>query len=137
MYQKIMIPVDLEYADQLEKALAICADLAKLYNAELFVVGVSVAAPSAFGRDPTGHAHKLESFAAEQTQKRGVQFVAKAVTTPDPVGGLDNALKKAAAEIETDLVVMASHVPGFFEHIVASHAGYVASHTGLSVFVVR
>jgi hypothetical protein len=32
---------------------------------------------------------------------------------------------------------MASHVPGLPEHIFASNAGAVASHAGMSVFVVR
>jgi len=43
----------------------------------------------------------------------------------------------AAKEAGCDLVVMASHVPGFREHILSSNAGYVASHAPISVFVVR
>jgi nucleotide-binding universal stress UspA family protein len=137
MYQKIMIPVDLAHADKLEKALATSTDLAKLYNGELFVVGVTSSAPGVVAHNPTEYAQKLEAFAAEQTKQRGVPFAAKAVTSPDPAIDLDDALKATAAEIGADLVVMASHVPGFMEHIIASRAGYLASHTGISVFVVR
>jgi nucleotide-binding universal stress UspA family protein len=137
MYHIIMIPVDLGHAGQLDKALATSADLAKLYNAELFVVGVTSSAPGAVAHNPAEYAQKLEAFAAEQTKQRGIRFAAKAVTSPDPAVDLDDALKATAAEIGADLVVMASHVPGFMEHVFASNAGYLASHTGISVFVVR
>jgi len=32
---------------------------------------------------------------------------------------------------------MASHEPGFFEHIFSSHGGYIAQHAKVSVLVVR
>jgi nucleotide-binding universal stress UspA family protein len=32
---------------------------------------------------------------------------------------------------------MGSHVPGFAEHLFSSNAGYLASHTDISVFIVR
>jgi nucleotide-binding universal stress UspA family protein len=137
MYHIIMIPVDLEHAGQLDKALATSVDLARLYNAELFMVGVTSSAPGAVAHNPAEYAQKLEAFAAEQTKRHGIQFSARAVTSPDPAIDLDDALKATATEIGADLVVMASHVPGFIEHIFASRAGYLASHTGISVFVVR
>jgi nucleotide-binding universal stress UspA family protein len=137
MYHIIMIPVDLEHVGQLDKALATSVDLARLYDAELFVVGVTSSAPGAVAHNPTEYAQKLEAFAAEQTKQRGIQFSAKAVTSPDPAIDLDDTLKATAAEIGADLVIMASHVPSFIEYIFASRAGYLASHTGISVFVVR
>jgi nucleotide-binding universal stress UspA family protein len=44
---------------------------------------------------------------------------------------------KAIDKIGADLVVMASHKPGFLEHIFSSHGGYIAQHATCSVFVVR
>ena len=35
------------------------------------------------------------------------------------------------------LIIMASHVPGFRDYVFASNSGYLASHTDLSIFVVR
>ncbi len=137
MYKSIMIPVDLEHTDTLEKALATAADLAKHYHAELHAVGVTTSAPGVVAHNPTEYTQKLEIFAADQTAKYGVDFRAKAMVSHDPAVDLDDTLKQAASEIGTDLVVMASHVPGFFDYIFASRAGYLASHTSLSVLVVR
>lgn len=132
-----MIPVDLEHADQLEKALATAADLAKHYDAELHAVGVTHAAPGGVAHNPSEYAQKLEAFAVDQTAKHGLDFKTKVMISHDPAVDLDDTLKRAASEIGADLVVMASHVPGFFNYIFASRAGYLASHTSLSVFVVR
>ncbi len=137
MYKTIMIPVDLEHADQLEKALATGADLAKHYHAALHAVGVTSAAPGVVAHNPSEYADKLEAFAAKQTARHGVDFKAKAMVSHDPAVDLDETLKRAATEIGADLVVMASHVPGFFDYVFASRAGYLASHSDLSVFVVR
>ena len=50
---------------------------------------------------------------------------------------IDDVLQKAVQELNTDLVVMASHVPGLKEYVLASRAGYLASHAEISVMVVR
>ena len=137
MYKTIMIPVDLEHSNQLDKALATSADLAKHYGAELYAVGVTMSAPSAVAHNPSEYAQKLEAFSAEQTTKHGVPFKAKAMISHDTAVDLDDTLRKAGSEIGADLVVMASHVPGFIDYVFASRAGYFASHSDLSVFVVR
>lgn len=137
MYKTIMIPVDLEHSDQLEKALATGADLAKHYGAQLYAVSVTSTAPGPVAGHPSDYAQKLEVFSAEQTAMRGVQFKTKVMVSHDPPADLENTLKKAGSEIGADLVVMASHVPGFLEYIFSSRAGYLASHSDLSVFVVR
>ena len=137
MYKTIMTPVDLEHEDQLDKALATAADLAKHYGAALYAVGVTAAAPSRIAHNPTEYAAKLDAFAQAQTTKRGVAFEPLAKVSHDPAVDIDDTLEKAAEEIGADLVVMASHVPGFADYIFASRAGYLASHSHLSVFVVR
>lgn len=137
MYSTIMIPVDLEHADRLEKAITTAADLAKHYKARLHAVGVTGSAPGAVAHNPQEYAEKLQQFAADQSSAHGVEFVAKAMTSADPAVDLDDTLKRAASELSADLVIMASHVPGFIDYIFASRAGYLASHSDLSVFVVR
>lgn len=137
MYSTIMVPVDLEHTNQLGKAIATAADLAKHYKASLHVVGVTSSAPGAVAHNPDEYAEKLQQFAADQTSAHGIEFAAKAMISPDPAVDLDDTLKKAASELSADLVVMASHVPGFIDYIFASRAGYLASHSDLSVFVVR
>ena len=137
MYRKIIVPVDLGHADKIEKALAVSADLARHYHAELHYVGVTTSAPGAVAHNPAEFAEKLKAFAAEQGAARGVDIQADAVTSPDPVRDLDDTLRRTVDELGADLVVMASHVPGFADHIFSSNAGYLASHASVSVLVVR
>ncbi len=137
MYRKIMVPVDLHHTDKLNKALATAADLSKHYQAPVQLVAVTTSAPSSIAHNPEEFSAKLQAFAASEGAKYGVDFGAHAVTSPDPSIDLDDRLGREATDIGADLIVMASHVPGFAEHIFSSNAGYLAAHTSISVFVVR
>ncbi|MEQ9608917.1 MAG: universal stress protein [Kiloniellaceae bacterium] len=137
MYRKIMVPVDLSHREKLEKAVATAADLAKHYEVPLQMVAVTASAPGSVAHNPKEFAAKLAEYAAAEGSKYGVDIGAHAVTSPDPAIDLDDKLGREAHDIGADLIVMASHVPGFAEHLFSSNAGYLASHTDISVFVVR
>lgn len=137
MYQKIMVPVDLRHPEKLDKALTTAADLAKLYDALLQLVAVTVTNPTEVAHNPKEFTAKLDEYAAAQTARHGVTFGAHAITSPDPTIDLDERLGREANDIGADLIVMASHVPGFAEYIFSSNAGYLASHAKISVFIVR
>ena len=133
MYHKIALPVDLAHTDHLDKAISTATDFAKHYNASLTFVAVTAATPSEVAHNPT----EFSKFAAEQSVAHGVEISVKMAICHDPAVELDEALSKAFHETGVDLVVMASHVPGFREYIFSSNAGYLASHTDLSVMIVR
>lgn len=137
MYHKIVVPVALAHTDRVEKALATAADLAKHYDASLHLVGVTAPAPDEVSHNAEEFKQKLSDFAAEQSTSRGVEFNAHTIVTPDPATELDRCLDRYIHEIGADLVVMASHVPGFRDYVFASNAGFLASHTDISVLVVR
>lgn len=137
MYAAIMVPVDLSHIDRLDKALTSAADLAKHYGAAITVVGVTAAAPGTVAHNPAEYAAKLQAFADALAAEHGVPVTAAAYTSHDPTRDLDKTLLAAAKEQGTDLIVMASHVPGLPEHIFTSHGGGVAAHAPVSVFVVR
>ena len=137
MYGKILVPIDLRHTDKLEKALKVSADLSKLYDADVHFVSVTSGAPSEVAHNRQEFDEKLRAFADEQSEKLGIPIDTETVTTPDPARELDDALDGAVHELGADLVVMASHVPGFAEHIFASNAGYLAEHTDVSVMSVR
>lgn len=136
-FRHIMVPVDLAHRDKLDKALSVAADLGKRYGAPVTLVGAAAPEPSAVARTFAEFAGKLQALADEEAVKSGVETKAKAVDCPDPRRDLDDALAGAAEEIGADLVVMASHVPTFADHVLASNAGALASHTEASVFIVR
>jgi nucleotide-binding universal stress UspA family protein len=132
-----MVPIDLSHLDKLGKAVSTAVDLAKLYGSSIHLVAVTAATPSAVAHNPKEFAEKLARYADEQAEQYGVTVESKALTSHDPAVDLDHTLSQAAKELQADLVVMASHVPAFAEHVIASNAGYLASHLGISVFVVR
>ena len=137
MYSKIMVPVDLAHADKLGKALATAADLAKHYGVPVCYVGVTTATPSEVAHNPAEFAEKLEAFGQAEAAKHGLLATTASYAGHDPTIDLDATLLKAVGDTGADLVVMQSHLPGFVEHIFASNAGYLASHSSVSVFVVR
>jgi len=137
MFTKIMVPVDLAHAATVEKAIQIAADLARLHNAEIFLVGVTDTAPGSVAHDPAEYQQKLEQFAADHSSRHGCSMAAKVVICNDPAAELDEALEDYGKEINVDLVVMASHLPGFMDHLFHSRAGHLATHTDISVFIVR
>jgi nucleotide-binding universal stress UspA family protein len=137
MFKKVMVPVDLRHTEKLEKALATAADLSKHYHAPVQLVGVTSSAPSSVAHNPEEYKAKLRAYAEKEGEKLGCSFGAHAITSPDPTIDLDEALGREAHDIGADLVIMASHVPGFAEHLFSSNAGYLASHSDISVFVVR
>lgn len=137
MYKSIMVPVDLEHKDKLGKALSVAGLMAKEFSASLTLVGVTAPAPSAVAHNPEEFAEKLKAFGDEQSGVLGLTVETKAVTSPDPARDLDDTLDKVAHELGADLVVMGTHMPGIYEHVFNSNAGYLASHSDISVFVVR
>jgi nucleotide-binding universal stress UspA family protein len=137
MYKKIMVPVDLAHVEQLDKALTTAADLSKHYGIPLCYVGVTAATPGPVAHTPAEFSAKLEEFAKARSESDGIEASSKAYTSHDPAIDLEDTLMKAVHETGADLVVMATHMPGFPEHLFASNAGYVASHADVSVMVVR
>lgn len=137
LFNKIMVPVDLAHGECLQKAMTTAADMAKHYDIPICLVGVTAETPTEVAHSPKEYAEKLERFGAAQAKERGVRIETAAYPSHDPSVDLDRMLLGAAADTESDLIVMASHVPGFPEHIFGSHAGAVAAHAGVSVFVIR
>ncbi len=137
MYKKILVPVDLTHADQLEKALQTAADLSRHYGAPICYVGVTPEAPSPVARNPTEFAQKLEAFGQAQAARHGLTATTKSYSATDPAIDINKTLVTAVKESGADLVVMASHVPNVTDYIWPSHGGWVAEHSEASVFVVR
>lgn len=137
MFSKIMVPVDLQHTDRVERAIKAAADLAKQSDGELILAGVTTPEPSAAAHNPAEYAEKLSVYAKEQSASHGVTFKPEALMGHDVAVDLDKVLMKAIEDDGVDCVVMASHKPGMMEHIFASNAGYLANHAPVSVFVVR
>ncbi|HKL62600.1 MAG TPA: universal stress protein [Woeseiaceae bacterium] len=137
LYRHIGVPVDMAHREKLGKALTTAMELARCYDARVTLVAVTSPAPGEAAHNPKEFRAKLAAFAAELAEDAGVPVDAQTEVIGDPAADLDKALDRQFHELGVDLVVMASHVPGFREYIFHSNAGFLASHTDLSVFVVR
>ncbi len=137
MLKSIMLPVDLAHEEMLTDAVDAAVAMAKLKKANLTVVGVTSSAPTDVAHNPKEFEAKLKAFAEKIEKESHIVVRTQSLVDVDVSADLGSVLIKAAEDIGTDLIVMASHVPGFMEHIFASNAGYVASHAKCSVYVVR
>lgn len=137
MFKQIMVPVDLQHIDQLEKSLTVAADLSKHYEASICYVGVTNEQPGPISHNPAEFEDKLDEFANEQAILRGVNATSRAFIGHDLVADVDDVLLKAVKEVGADLVIMASHVPTLVNYIWPSNGGKIAAHSDAAVFVVR
>lgn len=137
MFKTILVPVDLEHADKLAKALDIAAGLALQNGAALHVVGVASPLPGAGAHTPGEYAEKLAAFAARTGEPHGLEVTPHALTVSDPAVEANAAILNQAEALGADLLVMATRVPGFAERLFSSHGNYIASHASMSVFLVR
>ena len=138
MYTRILVPVDLDNAEGLGKALDLAGQTAKEHNAEVLYVDVVDAVPTPSPQTEGERLSKaLTAFAGEQAERHGIATSGEITLRSDLHMNVGSDIVRTANENDCDLIIMASHVPGFKEHIFSSNAGYVASHAKMSVFVVR
>ena len=137
MFRKIMVPVDLAHLDIIEPSLQVAADQARRDGAEVCYIAVTATTPGSVAHTPEEYQRKLEAFAHERAEVHGQAVTARVITTPDPVADLDDVLIDAIDEVGADLVVMSTHPPKHLDVVIPSHGGKVATHSRVSVFLVR
>ena len=137
MAAPIMVPVDLQHKEGLEKAINKAVALGKTDGAPLIIVSVTEPGATTIAKSEAEYHVKLEAYAKELAEQHGIAVTANPVHSVDVVAELGDTLIGTASDLGVDTIVMASHVPGFIEHIFSSNAGYVANHAKCSVYVVR
>lgn len=137
MFTNIMVPVDLAHLEALEPALDVVANMAKQYDTRITYVSVTANTPSSIARTPQEYEQKLEAFAQERHKVHGQPVSIKVYGSTDPVANIDSLLEKAIAEVNADLVMMATHLPRHLDIVMPSHGGKLATHTDVSVFLIR
>ncbi|WP_102109626.1 universal stress protein [Oceaniglobus roseus] len=136
-YDHIMVPVDLEHADRLGKAIDTAKDLARQSGAKLTFVAVTSELPGRVAHSPEEFDRKLAGFAERQAEGLDAAVGSKSYVAHDPAVEIDDILHDATRDLGADLVVMASHVPNVADAIWPSHGGKMASKADVSVFIVR
>jgi len=139
MFRQILVPVDLDEPSSWSKAIPAARALADAFDARLTVMTVIT------DRDATSEAawsainygalvDKTTTHLANLADRElGKDKAAVRVGS----GSIYAAILDAAADIEADLIVMASHRPAMRDFLIGANASRVARHARCSVMIVR
>ncbi|MFW5679223.1 MAG: universal stress protein [Pseudomonadota bacterium] len=141
MFRSILVPVDLATASGKRRALAMAADLAQRYGAELHVMTVI---PD-FGMSIVGSFFD-EGFA--QRAQREVEAQLETFCKEHLPEGLDcrrhvargsvyDQILRLQQRLDCDCIVMGSHRPELKDYLLGPNAARVVRHAPCSVLVVR
>ncbi len=142
MYDKILLPIDLNEQASWERALPTALALCKTFDAELHIVSVlpDYHMPLVGGFFPPDFSEKAHAALSEAQHK----FVAEHVPQEVHVGCIVasgspyEGIIKAAKALPADLVVMASHNRrNLADYLVGPNAEHVMRHAGMSVMIIR
>ncbi len=134
MFKHIMIPIDLHMPPEVQKATEVASEMAKWQGAKITVVSVSGTDPAQSDNAVDAQLAEIASALAAQS---GAQVNTHNIHSVDVAIEVDRDLTSAAEEIGADLIVVGTHTPRITDYILSSHAGYLAKHAKVSVFVVR
>ncbi len=137
MYTHIMFPVDLHLPPEVRKAADVAAEIAKWQDAKITVVSVTGTQPGDPVQTDAAINEELQGFADELAKSGGTEVAYRNIHSVDVAAEVDGDLMRAAEEIGADLIVVGTHAPRITDYIFSSHAGYLAKHAKVSVFVVR
>jgi nucleotide-binding universal stress UspA family protein len=140
MFNRILVPVDVEQPSSWERALPVGLQLAKDYDAELHVVTVV----PAFGMSVVGSYFPADfEKKAITSAKRRLEDIINAAVPGEDIkmhvahGTIYEELLAAAETLGVDLIVMSSHRPELKDYLIGPNAARVVRHATQSVFVVR
>ncbi|HCA24887.1 MAG TPA: universal stress protein UspA [Pseudomonas sp.] len=142
MYNKILLPIDLNHKQSWDKALPTALNFCQTYDASLHIITVlpDFGLPLVGGFFPREYAEKakkaisgdLKAFVAEQVPK-GVK-VQRIVAD----GKAYEAILRVAKKLDVDLIVMASHKRKRLEdYLLGTNALRVVQQSRRSVMIVR
>lgn len=140
MLRRILVPVDVEQDWIIEPAVAEAGRLAAALPSELFLLYVLPDVPlgylapemrsAAYERLKYIAAQRMAVFATRHAQGIAAKMIVRE-------GSPANQILAVAKEVDADLIVMSSHVPGLSDYILGSVAGKVLRYANCSVLIVR
>lgn len=141
MFKSILLPVDLATEASWKKALPAALDMARIYNAPIHVVSVL---PD-FGMSIVGSYFKddFEDKALDDFGHKLADWVRSHMPNEVEVhphvlhGSIYAEIVRAADELDTDLIVMASHRPELSDYLLGPNAARIVRHSNRTVLLVR
>ena len=138
MYRNILLAVDLDEPGSWARALPTGIALAHAFSARLTICSVVRDAEAALEAEwsPIGYREMLD---AAKVRLAGIASDADApsIAVEVATGTICGGILDIAERISADLIVLASHAPGFSDRLWGANAARVARSAGCSVLIVR
>jgi len=143
MFQKIVVPVDLEEESSWRKTLPVAMDYARHTEAELHVMTV---VPDHLLRMtvvaqliPAGHEQKLMEDAQERLASLVETNISDELTVRQAVrgGSVYKEILRYARDAQADLIIMTAHRPEISDYLLGPNAAQVVRHADCSVWTIR
>jgi nucleotide-binding universal stress UspA family protein len=141
MFRSILLPVDLAENTGKRYALAVAADMAARYDANLTVLTVipdfGMSIVGAFFDD--GFAERAMTETRQRLRAFCSEHVPAGLRVREEVrrGPIYDQVLRAAGELGCDCIVMGSHRPELKDYLLGPNAARVVRHAPCSVMVVR
>lgn len=141
MFQKLLVPLDLEQSSSWEQALPAALELRAASGGELHILTVVPVIEMSIVASyfPADYEAKMVESARERLSKLVAECVPPGVSATEHValGPIYDTILKTAESIGADLIVMASHRPELKDYLIGANAARVVRHSKRSVLVVR
>ncbi len=135
----ILVPIDIAEEKAGAAALRLGRDMAKMYGGKLVLLNVVEQVPGYVVAQLPEDFHRGAIADAgarlkEMAREHGLADAAEIVIRE---GHAPSEILAVATDIEADLIVVASHAPGFTDYLLGSVAARVVRHAQCSVMVAR
>ncbi len=142
MYQKILLPVDLNEESSWKKALPTAITLCETFGASLHIVTVlpEFKMPMVGAYFPKNFSQKAHEAISEAQHAFIKAHIPESISTQSVIvdGSPWEAIIKAGKRLDVDLIVMASHNKRkFVDYVLGPNAEHVVHHAKMSVMIVR
>lgn len=142
MYQKILLPVDLNEESSWKKALPVATTLCQTFGASLHLVSVlpEFTMPMVGAYFPKDFSEKAHLAMKQALINFTEAQVPDGIQTQNVIvdGSPWEAIIKVGKKLDADLIVMASHTKRkFADYVLGPNAEHVVHHAKVSVMIVR
>ena len=139
MFKTILVPVDVSQLDGAINALSLAKDMASARGGKIVLLNVIEEIPNYIAAEIPAEIFETANQRAqtEMTAFAEREGLAGDVEIVIRRGHAGRDILEFADERKADMIVMASHDPGFADYFLGSTAGHVVRHAHCSVLVAR
>lgn len=140
MYKNILVPIDLDTPEIVDRSLGVAHALANAGGAQLRLINVQPLVPvSLLGYLPPSFDEDMQREAEKKLAEISgkLSFPSGALSTVVRYGAVYPEVLAEAEDWGADLIIVGSHRPGMATYLLGSSAAAIVRHAKCSVLVVR